>query len=346
MNIILLSGRTASTRTYNLSSRSLLVAGIFLLLALLAFGYALSWLSLYVHLPFMPQSAISAQEGKGGAQAQYSLDAMTTRLGEMQAHLLRLDSLGERISTMSGVNLQSPSPANSPAGAKDGAAAQKTGNEREGNGGIGGPFVRAAPQSPDDLQREIDRFAHELEQRSDRLFALESRLVDLYAISSRLPTMLPISNPRGISSGFGWRLDPYARMGAMHEGVDFPTDIGTRVKAAAGGVVTTAQYHPEYGNLIEIDHGNGYSTRYAHLSRIDVKAGQIVKIGQAIAFSGNSGRSTGPHLHFEVRFQGVPQNPVNFLQHRAPSLQVATLSASPPLESFSPNPPGAAAPAR
>ena len=100
----------------------------------------------------------------------------------------------------------------------------------------------------------------------------------------------------------------------MHEGIDFVADPGTQVFASAGGVVQTAEYHPQYGNLIEIDHGNDFSSRYAHLSKINVKPGQVVKRGQLIAASGNTGRSTGPHLHFEVRFKGVAQNPARFLQ--------------------------------
>ena len=100
----------------------------------------------------------------------------------------------------------------------------------------------------------------------------------------------------------------------MHEGIDFVADPGTRVVASAGGVVVTAERHPQYGNLIEIDRGNDFSSRYAHLSSIKVKPGQIIKRGQEIGASGNTGRSTGPHLHFEVRFKGVPQNPSRFLQ--------------------------------
>jgi murein DD-endopeptidase MepM/ murein hydrolase activator NlpD len=102
----------------------------------------------------------------------------------------------------------------------------------------------------------------------------------------------------------------------MHEGIDFVADVGTRVVASAGGVVVTNEYHPQYGNLIEIDHGNDFSSRYAHLSSLDVKLGQVVKRGQKIAMSGNTGRSTGPHLHFEMRYLGNALNPasiVNFI---------------------------------
>ena len=100
----------------------------------------------------------------------------------------------------------------------------------------------------------------------------------------------------------------------MHEGVDFPSEIGTKVVSAAAGIVVSAQYHPDYGNVIEIDHGNDLTTRYAHTARMLVKPGSVVKRGQLIAEVGNTGRSTGPHLHFEVRFRGIAQNPNRFLE--------------------------------
>jgi murein DD-endopeptidase MepM/ murein hydrolase activator NlpD len=100
------------------------------------------------------------------------------------------------------------------------------------------------------------------------------------------------------------------------EGIDFVADTGTKVIASAGGVVVAAEVHPQYGKMVEIDHGNDFSSRYAHLSRLDVKQGQVVRRGQPIGASGSTGRSTGPHLHFEVRFKGVAQNPARFLQQR------------------------------
>ena len=138
-----------------------------------------------------------------------------------------------------------------------------------------------------------------------------------------LPTTLPIQGA-GIGSGFGVRSDPIAGVNAMHEGVDFSAEVGTPVVSAAGGVVVEGSMHPQYGNLIEIDHGNGFSTRYAHLSKINVRVGQLVKRGQLIAATGNTGRSTGPHLHFEVRFQGVAQNPARFLQMGGQLAEMAT----------------------
>jgi len=101
---------------------------------------------------------------------------------------------------------------------------------------------------------------------------------------------------------------------AMHEGLDFPVDVGTPIFAAAGGVVKFAGTHPQYGYMVEIDHGNDFTTRYAHCSRLLVKEGEVVQRGAKIAESGSTGRATGPHLHFEVRYRGVAQNPIRFLQ--------------------------------
>jgi len=99
----------------------------------------------------------------------------------------------------------------------------------------------------------------------------------------------------------------------MHTGVDFAAPVGTPIFAAAGGVVVSAEMHPEFGNLVEVDHGNGLSTIYAHTSRMLVKVGDIARRGQKIAEVGTTGRSTGPHLHFEVHVNGVPQNPSKYL---------------------------------
>jgi murein DD-endopeptidase MepM/ murein hydrolase activator NlpD len=116
-----------------------------------------------------------------------------------------------------------------------------------------------------------------------------------------------------LGSPFGWRIDPITGHSALHTGLDFPAEPGTAIFAAAGGVVVTQEFHPQYGNVIEVDHGNTLVTRYAHSSKVLVKTGDLIKRGQKIAEVGTSGRSTGPHLHFEVLVQGVPQDPLKFL---------------------------------
>ena len=126
-----------------------------------------------------------------------------------------------------------------------------------------------------------------------------------------VPNSRPVDGPVG--SGFGFRSDPFSGRAALHTGLDFPADVGTAIHAAAGGVVLQAEFHPQYGHMIELDHGRGLVTRYAHASKVLVKVGDLIKRGQLIAQVGNSGRSTGPHLHFEVLVEGVPQDPSRFL---------------------------------
>ena len=116
-----------------------------------------------------------------------------------------------------------------------------------------------------------------------------------------------------LSSSFGWRIDPFSGQKSFHEGLDFPSESGTPIVAAASGKVIFADVHPQYGKMVEVDHGNGLVTRYAHASRLFVKEGDFILRGQKIAAVGSTGRATGPHLHFEVRLNGVPQNPGRFL---------------------------------
>ena len=150
------------------------------------------------------------------------------------------------------------------------------------------------------------------ERQADVLTLIESHLFEKRLDALLMPSTQPVDGP--IGSGFGFRSDPFTGRPALHTGLDFPADPGTAIVAAAGGVVLSAGPHPQYGLLVELDHGNGLVTRYAHTSRMLVKQGDLVKRGQRIAEVGNTGRSTGPHLHFEVLVDGVQQNPTRFLQ--------------------------------
>lgn len=318
MHIILVPNRLATARTLNITPRVLgaLVAGFVLLAFVTAF--LLSWVGIHFSLPLSDGLIPPAQLEQQAEQAQRvqqvqleqeqqlkktdeylrnSVSSMAVKLGEMQAKLLHLDSLGERISKLSGVN-----------------APKSTSSGNESKDGKGGPLVSLpSPLMVDELQREIDRLAVAVDERGEALTEIESQLMERRIKTILLPTIVPIVADH-VGSPFGSRLDPIAGVGAMHEGIDFVADTGTRVFASAGGIVTGASYHPQYGNLVEIDHGNDFSSRYAHLSKFLVRVGQVVKRGQIIGASGNTGRSTGPHLHFEVRFKGVAQNPARFLQ--------------------------------
>jgi len=295
VHIILVPDRLATARTFNVTTRHVLAIATAFVVLFLATTFLFSWAGVRYNLSFAAELAATVQKDQNQKTEEYLRDnvaSMAVKLGEMQAQLIRLDSLGEHISKLSGVN------------------APKV----DGKGGQGGPLIHASrPLAANELEREIDRLAELVDLRRDALTALESQLMERRIKTTLLPTIVPIDSNR-VGSTFGRRLDPIAGVGAMHEGIDFVADPGTPVIASAGGVVVSAEFHPQYGNLIEIDHGNDFSSRYAHLSKLSVKPGQIVKRGQLIAASGNTGRSTGPHLHFEVRFKGVAQNPERFLQ--------------------------------
>lgn len=300
MNVILVSNRLKTAKTVHITPAIVLAILAGFVALSITVSFAFYWVGIRQDPVVASDLVLQQQQAHNQKAEQYlrnNVSAMAVKLGEMKAQLLRLDALGERVSRLSGVSMPKPQAAGK--SARDGA---------------GGPLVPlSGPLSSFELQREIDRLGEVIEQRKDELTELESLLMERRIKSVLLPTLVPIDAER-IGSPFGRRVDPFASIGAMHEGIDFVADTGTPVVAAAGGVVVTAEFHPQYGNLIEIEHGNEFSSRYAHLSKIGVKAGQIVRRGDRIAASGNTGRSTGPHLHFEVRYRGVAQNPARFLQ--------------------------------
>jgi murein DD-endopeptidase MepM/ murein hydrolase activator NlpD len=219
-----------------------------------------------------------------------NLDAMARRLGEMQAKLAQLESLGERVSGLAGLN---PADIRTP-------PAQ------------GGALISGRPLSMEELQATLADLDKLTGQSADLMTLVESRLFDQKIKKSMLPTQHPVLAGH-LGSAFGWRIDPFTGRSALHTGLDFQAGPGTAILAAAGGVVVAQEVHPAYGNMIEIDHGNDLITRYAHASRVWVHKGDLVRRGQRIAEVGTTGRSTGPHLHFEVMVQGIPQDPRKFL---------------------------------
>jgi murein DD-endopeptidase MepM/ murein hydrolase activator NlpD len=168
----------------------------------------------------------------------------------------------------------------------------------------GGPFV------PLTLRKDASAFERQLYRVNVARAQLDKFNRTLVAV----PVRKPIAGDADLSSGFGVRIDPFLRSPAMHSGLDFRSNIGDAVRVTANGRVESAGWNGGYGKMIEIDHGNGFSTRYAHLSEIDVKAGQSVKSGQIIGRVGSTGRSTGPHLHYETRIDGDAVDPQKFLR--------------------------------
>ena len=171
-------------------------------------------------------------------------------------------------------------------------------------GASGGPFV------PVTLASDAVAFERQLY----RISLARAHAERLTRTLGAVPVRKPIGGEIDLSSGFGVRIDPFVRGPAMHTGLDFRSNSGDPVRATANGTVTTAGWNGGYGRMVEIDHGNGFSTRYGHLSDIIVKAGQIVRIGQMVGRVGSTGRSTRPHLHYETRIDGEAVDPQKFLR--------------------------------
>jgi len=305
MHIILVSSKLAKARSLTLTNRHLVASAVFMGLLVFSLTLGLFWITVRhateFKLPLLDSLVLSAQEAQRRKTEEFlreNLNAMAVKLGQMQAQLMRLDALGERLSTLAGLK-----------------PGEFRFNEAPGRGGAVSS-VPAQDFSMAEFNRQLDQLSRQMENRSDSLGILESQLFDAKVKKKLMPTIPPVDAAYSASS-YGWRIDPFNGMLAMHEGVDFPVDIGTPVFAAAGGVVIYSGPHPQYGFLVEIDHGNDFTTRYAHCSRVLVREGEVVQRGSKIAESGSTGRATGPHLHFEVRYRTVAQNPIRFLQATA-----------------------------
>ncbi len=237
-----------------------------------------------------------------------NLDVMASKVGELQAKLVKLESMGDRVSGLAGVRPDELKPL-----------------PRTQGGGKGGPYVPLSIASLQQLTQALQGLDEAADQSIDLFKLIESRLLESRLQALMVPNTAPVDGPVG--SGFGFRTDPITGRAALHTGLDFPAEIGTPIQAAAGGVVQSVDWHAQYGQLIEIDHGNGLVTRYAHVFRSLVQPGDIVRRAQVIAQVGNSGRSTGPHLHFEVLVAGVPHNPARFLAAGGPVPTLARTDA-------------------
>lgn len=305
MQIIVTHSRLAKTRVLNVQALPLLLAllaGALALLALSAATYHFVFLKgAREGWPVFSQMLAPFSRAEFAQRDRYlreNLDAMAGKVGELQAKLLKLEAMGERVSGMAGLKPEDFQ------GLDRGAPAASA-------AGQGGPYVPLASPSLDELGRSLDALDQHADLHGDVFTLIESRLMEARLLALMVPSSAPVDGPVG--SGFGFRADPFTGRGALHTGLDFPAATGTPIVAAAGGVVLSADAHPAYGQTVELDHGNGLVTRYAHAAKLLVRAGDLVKRGQQIALVGSSGRSTGPHLHFEVLVEGAPQNPAKFL---------------------------------
>jgi murein DD-endopeptidase MepM/ murein hydrolase activator NlpD len=303
MNVIFFSRRVGRACHVNLSHPLTLtltsVAALTLLVTVFALGLHLGERSTARMALLNPGAAVLAQRAEVAAlksQLQDRVDALAMRLGVMNAHVIRLNALGKRLTQMAHINSH-----------------EFDFDEDPPQGGSESDGVGRGTQVPD-LTLMIDDLGRRIDSRSGQFSALENVILGRELSLEIKPSGRPVREGY-ISSYFGERMDPFNGEDAFHKGVDFASDAGADVLAVASGIVTWAGPREGYGNLVEINHGNGYVTRYAHAARTLVSVGDQVERGQAVAVVGSTGRSTGPHVHFEVVKDGRQIDPMAFVGH-------------------------------
>ncbi|MEY3883944.1 MAG: hypothetical protein RLZZ379_1222 [Pseudomonadota bacterium] len=301
MNIIFVSNSMAKAKTLSVLQVSMIALALVLIPTFIT-------IMLIVPQESALQKGVKSlipQQLKFFNNQQKHLDVYAVQLGEMQARIMRLDAQSERLSKLAG---DKASVMADRARMKKDSSPSNASKE-----GKGGPLVRNSPLSEADLQQYIADLMAKIDLETDQFSGIEAKLLQQSVLKDMLPNSSPVSVAFN-SSSYGWRIDPFNGEKAFHEGLDFPAAVGTRINAAAGGIVSFAGPSADYGKLIKIDHGSGLETRYAHSSKLFVTVGQRVEKGQEIAEIGNTGRSTGPHLHYEIRFNGNALDPRRYLK--------------------------------
>lgn len=238
----------------------------------------------------------SAEVSKARVYTEEQINALRIRLAELQARLTRLDALGERLVDVASLDQGEFDFSVPPA--------------------VGGPESEPLDYTPPDFIYVLDELAAQIDNREQQLRVLNSLLGDRKIQAETFVAGRPID--RGwMSSRYGYRNDPFSGKLAWHDGVDFAGRDGSNIVAVASGVVTWAGPRYGYGELVEINHGNGYVTRYAHCKQILVNVGDVVKKSDVVALMGSTGRSTGPHVHFEVHFNGKSVDPAKYINRVA-----------------------------
>ncbi len=276
-----------------------LLAGAALAASAAAGAWVQSQLSLRPVLNADQERALAEQATRDSAYIRENVGLLASKVGDLQAKLITMGSLSKRVADAAGVSYTDPEIHAS----LEHAALPVMDYITDEQG---------AAWTAQGLGRQLDSLSRQLSEQKDWFAMLDLVLTRRVGVEARLPTYTPVNYPY-LSSSFGWRRNPVTGRHAMHEGLDFAAPKGAPIHAASGGVVTEARYAPGYGNMVEINHGNGLVTRYAHASSITVKPGDLVEKAQLIAHVGSTGRSTGSHLHFEVRMAGHALDPTLFL---------------------------------
>ena len=309
MNIIVFNQQQGQARQFDLRSPLFLAVSFSLVMLVLggvfAAGSALGarWAQAQPGVQLQRWAAELAHPRQDVEATRQSLQekvaALAMRVGQMNAHVIRLDALGRRLTEMAGLNKGEFNFGGKPA-----------------VGGLGVSAATGIPASVPVLTDMLDRLSDQIADRERQLGALENLILTRELRRDVHPQGRPVA-AGFISSFFGERVDPFTGYTAFHAGVDFAGEAGGAVLAVATGIVTWAGERLGYGNLVEVNHGNGYLTRYGHNSKVLVKPGDTVQKGQTLALIGSTGHSTGPHVHFEVLRDGSPVDPMVFINQNA-----------------------------
>ncbi len=306
MNIVLLRRKQGCSGLYVMDAKRLaaVVVACFLILpvGLMYAGYQFGISDMRANpddLNLAYQTEIDFQRLKideATQDARENMDALALRLGKLQAHVIRLDALGSRLTTMAKLDRGEFDFSQPPAQ----------------GGPVSGLDINGKSMEIHDFLGALGDLSKQLDNRSQQLNVLETMMMTNNLQAEVEPAGRPIT--RGwLSSYFGLRTDPFTGRRVHHSGIDFAGKLGSDIVAVASGVVTFAGRRSGYGNLVEVNHGKGYSTRYGHALSIDVKVGDTIKKGQVVAKMGTTGRSTGPHVHFEVLNNGRAVNPKRYI---------------------------------
>lgn len=307
INLVFFGGRHTRYHSYNFSVKSLIaIIALFLSIAFLLGGLFVYWWtdadqrSLHLSLAEQLNKDLSAEKSRLEVvrkKTQEGLESMTSKIGELQARLMRIDALGSRLIPIAKLD-------------------KKEFNFDEAPS-LGGPEVAEINDEgvrviAVDVTKVIDDLDQQISDRQQQLAIIESLLTNRKLENQAFIAGKPVRKG-WLSSPFGRRIDPFTGRLAWHEGVDYAAPDGSDIIATAAGVVIFAGHRLGYGNMVEIDHGNGYTTRYAHAKRVLVKKGDIINKGERVALIGSTGRSTGPHVHFEVRKHRRALDPARYI---------------------------------
>jgi len=293
MKILFIGKKTSKPKSLSLTLAMIIVFIFFSL-----FAYLINYFFVYKEIESI--SNLSDFESTSDAyNYQGNLDVYVNQIGELHSRILDIDQQTDRLQNVIKNQIL-------------GKEKLPKLNKKNKLDAQGGPFIKQKI-SYNNVQKALEMLTRNIKAREEIYNKMEAMLLKQSVLKETLPTLYPVDVPYS-SSSYGWRMDPIIGKRAFHEGIDFSAAHGEPIYATAGGIIKKASRSGAYGNLITINHGGGLQTRYAHISKILVKKGDIVKKEDLIAYVGNTGRSTGPHLHYEIRLNKHSLDPKQYLK--------------------------------